>query len=123
MGNRAQEVDPVPHTGTRGAGLKVPQEVAPACHDTGSAVASVPAGRRRAFLSSGTWSLLGTEVDEPIITARSRELNFTNEGGVSGTTRLLKNIAGMWLLQACRQTWAAEGKSLDYDELLTMASE
>ena len=82
-----------------------------------------PAGRRRAFLSSGTWSLLGTEVDEPIITARSRELNFTNEGGVSGTTRLLKNIAGMWLLQACRQTWAAEGQSLDYDELLTMASD
>ena len=97
--------------------------VAPACHDTGSAVASVPAGRRRAFLSSGTWSLLGTEVDEPIITARSRELNFTNEGGVSGTTRLLKNIAGMWLLQACRRTWAAEGQSLDYDELLTMASD
>ena len=80
--------------------------VAPACHDTGSAVASVPAGRRRAFLSSGTWSLLGTEVDQPIITARSRELNFTNEGGVSGTTRLLKNIGGLWLLQSCRRGWA-----------------
>ena len=69
--------------------------VAPACHDTGSAVASVNVGGGRAFLSSGTWSLLGTEVPAPIITPRSRELNFTNEGGVCGTTRLLKNIAGM----------------------------
>lgn len=97
--------------------------IAPACHDTGSAVASIAGGAHRAFLSSGTWSLLGTEVSSPIITARSRELNFTNEGGVCGTTRLLKNIAGMWLLQACRRTWAAEGQSLDYDELLTMASD
>ena len=83
----------------------------------------LPAGRRRAFLSSGTWSLLGTEVAAPIITPRSRELNFTNEGGVSGTTRLLKNIAGMWLLQACRQTWAAAGQAFEYDELLTMADD
>jgi rhamnulokinase len=97
--------------------------IAPACHDTGSAVASVAGGRRRAFLSSGTWSLLGAEVDAPVITARSLELNFTNEGGVCGTTRLLKNIAGMWLLQACRHTWAAEGQSHDYNELLTMAAD
>jgi rhamnulokinase len=83
--------------------------VAPACHDTGSAVAAIAAGGRRAFLSSGTWSLLGTEVPAPVISQRSRELNFTNEGGVSGTTRLLKNIAGMWLLQACRRDWAAAG--------------
>lgn len=95
--------------------------VAPACHDTGSAVASIAGGSHRAFLSSGTWSLLGTEVTAPIITKRSRELNFTNEGGVSGTTRLLKNIAGMWLLQACRRTWAGEGHAFDYDQLLTMA--
>ena len=95
--------------------------VAPACHDTGSAVASIAGGSHRAFLSSGTWSLLGTEVTAPIITERSRELNFTNEGGVSGTTRLLKNIAGMWLLQACRRTWASEGHAFDYDQLLTMA--
>jgi rhamnulokinase len=97
--------------------------VAPACHDTGSAVASIAGGAHRAFLSSGTWSLLGTEVGAPIITQRSRELNFTNEGGVSGTTRLLKNIAGMWLLQACRRTWASEGHALEYDELLSMASD
>jgi rhamnulokinase len=95
--------------------------VAPACHDTGSAVASIAGGSHRAFLSSGTWSLLGTEVTAPIITERSRELNFTNEGGVSGTTRLLKNIAGMWLLQACRRIWASDGHAFDYDELLTMA--
>jgi rhamnulokinase len=97
--------------------------IAPACHDTGSAVASVAGGPGRAFLSSGTWSLLGAEVEAPIITNRSRELNFTNEGGVAGTTRLLKNIAGMWLLQACRRTWAAAGQTFEYAELLTMAAD
>lgn len=97
--------------------------VVPASHDTGSAVASVAAGGGRAFLSSGTWSLLGTEVPAPIITPRARDLNFTNEGGVCGTTRLLKNIAGMWLLQACRRTWAAEGAQFEYDDLLTAASD
>jgi rhamnulokinase len=97
--------------------------IAPACHDTGSAVASVAGGRGRAFLSSGTWSLLGAEVAAPIITTRSRELNFTNEGGVAGTTRLLKNIGGMWLLQACRRTWAEAGQSFEYADLLTMAAD
>jgi rhamnulokinase len=97
--------------------------VAPACHDTGSAVAAVRADGHRAFLSSGTWSLLGTELHSPVITPRARELNFTNEGGVCGTTRLLKNIAGLWLLQSCRRDWAAAGLTLDYDELLTMAGE
>jgi rhamnulokinase len=95
--------------------------VAPACHDTGSAVASVSAGGESAFISSGTWSLLGTELDAPVITPRSRELNFTNEGGVCGTTRFLKNIAGMWLLQACRRTWAEGGHSFGYEELLRAA--
>jgi rhamnulokinase len=97
--------------------------VAPACHDTGSAVAAIHGGGRRAFLSSGTWSLLGTEVNAPIITARSRELNFTNEGGVCGTTRLLKNIGGMWLLQACRRTWASQGQEFAYEDLLNAAGE
>jgi rhamnulokinase len=97
--------------------------VAPACHDTGSAVASIEGGGRRAFLSSGTRSLLGTEVPAPIITPRARELNFTNEGGVSGTTRLLKNIAGMWLLQACRRVWAAQGQAFEYDDLLRAAAD
>ena len=97
--------------------------IAPACHDTGSAVAAIPGGTHRAFLSSGTWSLLGTEVQAPIITVRSRELNFTNEGGVCGTTRLLKNIAGMWLLQACRRTWTAQGQTLSYEDLLSLAAD
>jgi rhamnulokinase len=96
--------------------------VAPACHDTGSAVASVAARADTAFLSSGTWSLLGVEVDAPVITDRSAALNFTNEGGVCGTTRLLKNIAGLWLLQACRRDWAADGIDLSYDALTEAAA-
>jgi rhamnulokinase len=97
--------------------------IAPACHDTASAVAAVKAGGGRAFLSSGTWSLLGIEVPQPVITDRARDLNFTNEGGVAGTTRLLKNIAGMWLLQACRRYWAEEGHAYDYETLLSLAKE
>ena len=65
-----------------------------------------------ALLSSGTWSLLGTELVSPIITPRALELDFTNEGGVCGTTRLLKNIGGFWLLQSCRRSWAASGRSM-----------
>ena len=95
----------------------------PACHDTASAVASVEAGGTSAFLSSGTWSLLGTELPAPIVTQRTRELNFTNEGGVGGTTRLLKNIGGLWLLQSCRRGWARDGQSYGYDELLSAASQ
>src|SRR6478672_619436 len=95
--------------------------VAPASHDTGSAVASVFAAPSTAFISSGTWSLLGTELTSPVITPRARDLNFTNEGGVCGTTRLLKNIGGLWLLQACRRSWAAGGHEYGYDGLLTAA--
>ena len=102
------------------AGIPV---VAPACHDTGSAVASVSAGGNTAFLSSGTWSLLGTELRAPVITAKARDLNFTNEGGVCGTTRLLKNIGGLWLLQGCRRSWAASGQDFAYDALLTAAAD
>lgn len=97
--------------------------VAPACHDTGSAVASVAAGGRTAFLSSGTWSLLGTEIGAPIVTDCARQRNFTNEGGVCGTTRLLKNIAGLWLLQACRRCWAAAGHEYTYAELVSAAAD
>jgi rhamnulokinase len=96
--------------------------VAPACHDTGSAVASVYAGGTTAFVSSGTWSLLGTELPAPVITAVARDLNFTNEGGVCGTTRLLKNITGMWLLQGCRRSWAAAGREFAYEDLLAAAA-
>jgi rhamnulokinase len=109
-----------PSVSTRLAGTPV---VAPACHDTGSAVASVPAGSGRAFLSSGTWSLLGTEVASPVITPRALEANFTNEGGVCGTTRLLKNIGGLWLLQSCRRGWTQQGQPYEYAELMDAAGD
>jgi rhamnulokinase len=97
--------------------------IAPACHDTGSAVAAVPASERDyAYISSGTWSLMGVEVDEPVITAQSLEYNFTNEGGVCDTFRLLKNIMGLWLVQECRREWARAGESYDYDALTQMAA-
>jgi rhamnulokinase len=97
--------------------------VAPACHDTASAVASVSASGNVAFLSSGTWSLLGTELREPVITSRALELNFTNEGGVCGTTRLLKNIGGLWLLQSCRRHWKSHGQDIPYDALIAGAAD
>ena len=96
--------------------------VAIAGHDTGSAVAAVPAENEKfAYLSSGTWSLMGIEVSEPIITAESYELNFTNEGGVGGTTRFLKNITGMWLLEQCRKEWSKAGKDYSYPQIVEMA--
>ena len=96
--------------------------VVPACHDTGSAVAAISTGPTTAFLSSGTWSLLGAELAKPVITDRARELNFTNEGGVCGTIRLLKNIGGLWLLQSCRRNWAATGREYSYEQLLGSAA-
>ncbi len=96
--------------------------IAPACHDTGSAVAAISARDGTAFLSSGTWSLLGTELDSPVITSEALRLNFTNEGGVQGTTRLLKNVMGLWMLQCCRQFWSAQGPSYDYRELMELAA-
>jgi rhamnulokinase len=101
--------------------------VAPAAHDTGSAVAGVPSqhtGKSNwAYLSSGTWSLLGVEVRDALLSPRVLELNFTNEGGVDGTYRLLKNIMGLWLLQQCRRSWLEKGKDLSYEQLAQMASE
>lgn len=89
--------------------------VAVASHDTGSAVAAVPAeDENYAYLSSGTWSLMGIESPEPIITERSFKMNFTNEGGIDGTSRVLKNICGMWLLERCRKEWPATS----YEELI-----
>jgi rhamnulokinase len=97
--------------------------IAPACHDTGSAVAAVPArGRDYAYISSGTWSLMGVEVAEPVITPQSLAFNFTNEGGVCDTFRLLKNIMGLWLVQECRREWARGGESYDYGTLAQMAA-
>jgi len=106
----------VPNSGLAGTPV-----IAPACHDTGSAVAAVAARDGTAFLSSGTWSLLGTELDAPVITAEALRLNFTNEGGVNGTVRLLRNVMGLWMLQGCRQCWNAQGHAFEYAELMEMA--
>ncbi|HNT35931.1 MAG TPA: rhamnulokinase family protein [bacterium] len=97
--------------------------IAPASHDTGCAVAAVPAeGERWAYLSSGTWSLMGVEVTRPVINEKSLAYNVTNEGGVQGTFRLLKNIAGLWLVQECRRVWERQGKTYSYDQLTELAS-
>jgi len=93
-------------------------------HDTASAVAAVPGhGGDWCYVSSGTWSLMGVELPDPVINERSAELNFTNEAGAAGRTRFLKNIAGLWLLQDCRRAWAAEGQRYSYDELTRLAEE
>ena len=96
---------------------------ATAGHDTAAAVAAVPAsgGDDWCYISSGTWSLMGLELDEPVINAQSQAANYTNEVGVSGKIRLLKNIAGLWLLQECRKAWALEGSEYSYQELAQMA--
>ena len=96
--------------------------IAVAGHDTGSAVAAVPAKDEQfAYLSSGTWSLMGIETKEAIISDLSYERNFTNEGGIEGTTRFLKNICGMWLYERCRLEWPEEVRKLSHPELQGLA--
>ena len=103
-------------------GLDEVPVVAVAGHDTASAIVAVPAENEHfAYLSSGTWSLMGIEVAEPIITEQSARLNFTNEGGIEGTTRFLKNITGMWLVEQCRKKWMAQGHDYSYAEMADMA--
>lgn len=99
--------------------------IAPGCHDTASAVAAVPAsGDDWLYVSSGTWSLMGAELTEPIINDASFSRNFTNEGGVDGTIRFLKNICGMWMIQECRRVWTKEdGKETDYGELVRLSAD
>ncbi len=101
--------------------------VAPATHDTGCAVAAVPTentGRADwAYISSGTWSLMGVEVQEAIITPEALQLNITNEGGVDGTYRVLKNIMGLWLVQECRRSFARDGRDVTYEQLAAAALE
>ena len=106
---------------THNSSLDATRVIAPACHDTGSAVAAITARDGTAFLSSGTWSLIGTELDSPVITSEALRLNFTNEGGINGTTRLLKNVMGLWILQGCRNCWSARGQSIEYGELIDLA--
>ena len=97
--------------------------IAVGSHDTASAVAAVPAdGKDFIYISSGTWSLIGIESDEPIINANSLRYNLTNEGGVCNTIRFLKNIMGMWLLQESRRQWARAGKNYSYDDLTDLAA-
>jgi rhamnulokinase len=108
------------------AGVEV---ILPGTHDTASAVAAVPAASRPGerpnwcYISSGTWSLMGVETPQPIISDRVYQLNFTNEGGIGGTTRVLKNIAGLWLVQECRRIWKLQGREFAFDELIQRAGE
>jgi rhamnulokinase len=103
-------------------GLPAVPVIAPACHDTAAAVAAVPAaGPDFAYISSGTWSLVGVEVPRPVLTPAVLRHNFTNEGGVNGTFRLLKNVMGLWLVQECRRRWEQDGTA-SYDELLHLAA-
>ncbi len=107
--------------GTGAEGLNV---VAVGSHDTASAVAAVPAGGEgHAFLSSGTWSLMGVDSPGPVITERTLEYGFSNESGVCETITLLKNISGLWLVQECRRAWADQGEKLSYDDLTRMAGQ
>ena len=102
-------------------GLGAVPVIAVAGHDTASAVAAVPAQDEKfAYLSSGTWSLMGIEVKDAIINQKSYNMNFTNEGGIEGTTRFLKNICGMWLLERCRKEWDAT-QNYSYPELIEAA--
>jgi rhamnulokinase len=104
-------------------GLNNIQVIATCSHDTGAAVAAVPAiaDSNWAYLSSGTWSLLGVELPEPLINEQVREANFTNEIGYGGTVRFLKNIVGLWIVQECRRDWMAAGETWSYEELMNLA--
>ena len=105
-------------------GLNAAPVIAPASHDTASAIAAVPAsGDSWAYISSGTWSLMGVELAAPLVNEAALAANFTNEGGVGGTTRFLKNIMGLWLVQECRRAWERAGTKYSYDELTKLAQE
>jgi rhamnulokinase len=107
----------------RETGLASMDVIASCSHDTGAAVAAVPArGKDWAYLSSGTWSLMGVERSSPILTDACRERNFTNEIGFAGSVRFLKNIVGLWIVQECRRAWAKGGQEFDYATLTRMAA-
>ncbi|MBD2845624.1 rhamnulokinase [Paenibacillus sp. IB182496] len=105
-------------------GVPAIEVVAAAEHDTGSAVVAVPARQRPfAYLSCGTWSLMGTETEQPVMGEQALALNFTNEGGYGGTYRLLKNIMGLWILQETRREWEKQGQSYGFPELVALAEQ
>jgi rhamnulokinase len=112
----------LPHVaGATGLPAATPVAVV-ASHDTASAVAAAPLGAAgAAYISSGTWSLVGVEVEEPVLSARAQAANLTNERGFAGTIRLLKNVMGLWLMQECRRTWQRDGRVEDYAELAALA--
>ncbi len=115
LGDISDEVSEICNTGK----MRV---IAPASHDTAAAVAAAPLASENAlYLSSGTWSLMGIEAPQPIITTLTREFGFTNEGGACGTTRVLKNIMGLWLVQECRRAWQQMGFEASYSDLTEMA--
>jgi rhamnulokinase len=104
-------------------GINAAPVIAPASHDTASAIVAVPASAASwAYISSGTWSLMGVELPQPLVGEAALQANFTNEGGVGGTTRLLKNIMGLWLVQECRRAWERAGSAYSYDELMRQAA-
>jgi rhamnulokinase len=102
-------------------GLSPIPVIAPATHDTGSAVAGTPLEPGWAFVSSGTWSLVGVERTSPLVSDAAARANFTNEGGAFGTVRFLKNVMGLWILESCRYEWEERGHSADLDGLLAAA--
>jgi len=105
-------------------GLPQIEVIASCSHDTGAAVAAVPAsGGNWAYLSSGTWSLIGVEWPQPVINDQARALQFTNEIGFGGSVRLLKNIVGLWIVQECRRHWAKEGRKYDFATLEKLAAD
>ncbi len=127
----AELVDPgttlgevLPHVSEHCGLKRDPQVFTTGCHDTASAVAAVPVqdGGGWCYISSGTWSLMGVELDAPVIDDATLAANFTNEAGVGNKIRLLKNIAGLWVLQECRRAWATEGHEHSYAELMEMAA-
>ena len=96
----------------------------PACHDTGSAVVAIPAGNQDfAWISSGTWSIIGVETNQPVVNDKALEFNFTNEGGAFGTWRFSKNVMGLWLIQECRREWIRKGEEMSFDTLIQLAAE
>jgi rhamnulokinase len=124
-GTRLGRIQPAVAEDTGLAGVDC---VVPGTHDTASAVAAVPAASKPGqrpdwcYISSGTWSLMGVELPQPVISQRCYELNFTNEGGIGGTTRLLKNIPGLWLVQECRRIWKESGKEYGFEDLTDKAA-
>lgn len=136
MGLPTHILPPIVHSGTvlgnlrkevaAECGVEPMAVIAPGCHDTASAVAAVPAESGTdgwCYISSGTWSLMGVERPAPVITDKTLKYNYTNEVGVGGSIRLLKNIMGLWLIQECRRQWAREGQEHSYAELTKMAAD